>query len=700
MPECPADTDLKVPDLTYLGVNLQDGNGLVVESFCWHYGPDNIQNEGHLHHEYLFNDLIHMETIPKNQDSKSVIFVNGTNHAFKADLATSHASCEAVDMSAGAQQWDAKSLHVLSELTGIPDHVSLSWILANLYQREWTKRIDEEQGLITFVYCKGDDGPKMQLTFLKSDKDYVAFDDLIQVLVVPENEAKPGYFLFDVYNVDKLDAKNTNALRLQQSLGIFQPPEGIVCTGLWKREQPVIQFPDQMSMSTELVDFQLKNIFYTSEFYDYTEKLVRIELHSGYTPGFVSPRHSRPRDDVHPVKYVRDFEYGLGFWQDMETGDCGIHAMRTNGDDISKEMFPSQMSVTNKSLPVEIFKMLHPSEIYDFGNMFYTGRCLSQSHLTGLRYLHVQNNKLTEACFSDGTWNINTLNNSMNVPFYRKTFDLSRPREGPDFTPYLAKVTHFYDVEFHEPDASYFDISECVSDSSLTRHYILKTKASSELLDPDNNNEPFAREDQRSPLFKRMPRFVSAMKASLQDTLQLPGVRVYDVFAEEPITSHRETAQHSLLIGFAVLDFPPDMLSTYNSSQMNSVRARGVYQSIDNINRTLYGFLKKEDDFVLKFQWVDYYRRQDGKTVNGTFRELLTVASIMEVNEAAFKSKVAAKQKKIEAAPEQQGEGIGAGAVIAVAFCMALLGVGVGIALGWKLWKSGTSFGYTIHTNI
>lgn len=704
MPECPASTDPVVSDLTSLNVNLGTGNGLVVESFCWFYNSQDTPNEGHLHHEYLFDQLIHFEVYPKNQESKTVIFVNRTEHAFKADLTSSleDTKCNASIMANDAQ-WDTKSLHVLSKLTHNPDHVSLAWILSHLDERDWIKRIDSEQGLLSFVSCDDNqNGPKVQLTFLKSGKGLV-FDDLIQVLVVPktENNEKKGYFLFDVYNVDKLDAKNTSPLRLQQSLGIFQPPEGLVCPNFMKREQLEIQFPDQMSMSTELVDFEHKKIYYTSEFYDYTEKLVRIELHSGYTPGFVSPRHSRPQDEVHPVKYVRDFEYGLGFWQDLETGDCGIHPMHTNGDDISQEMFPDKVTVKNadnSSSVGDVFKMYHPHEIYDFQDMYYTGRCLSQSRVTGLRYIHLQNEKLTEACFSDGTWKINTLNNSMNLPFYRKTYDLSKPREAPDFTPYLEKVTHFYDVEFHEPDASYFDISDCVSDASLTKHYILKTKATTKLLDPNNKNEPFPDEEQHSPLFKRMPRFVSAMKASLQTKLQLPGVRIFDVFAEEPITGETENGQHSLLIGFAILDFPSEMLSTYNSSQMNSYRARGVYHGIDHINRTLYGFLKNDNGFTLNFNWNDYYR-DNGKTSNGTFWESMTVESIMEINKAAFESK-AAKQKKIEAPAKQTGEGIGAGAVIAVAFCMTLLGVGVGMALGWKLWKSGTSFGYTIHTNI
>lgn len=70
LPECPADSDLKSNDLNNLDVKLKDGNGLVTESFSWIYKND-IQQEGHLHLEYLFDDIIHFEAFPKNKAKKT-----------------------------------------------------------------------------------------------------------------------------------------------------------------------------------------------------------------------------------------------------------------------------------------------------------------------------------------------------------------------------------------------------------------------------------------------------------------------------------------------------------------------------------------------------------------------------------------------------------------------------------------------------
>ena len=702
LPDCPDDfaSAEESSDLDSLAINLPEGHGLATESFCWYYDKDEKPSDGHLHHEYLFDQLIHFEVFPKNKQQKTVIVVNGTEHAFEANLTSSKDSTKCnSDIMKSSPKWNADSVHLLSDLTTVSEHLSLSWILANVGKRSWVRKDNAEQVLASFVSCE-DGGSEIQMTFLSDGESPVLFDNLIQVLVVPQDKDTKGYYLFDVYNVDEMDPKNTNPIQLQQSLGIFQSPEGISCDSFMIQDQLKVEFPDQMSMSTELVDFEHRKIYYTSEFYDYNEKLVRIELHSGYTPGYVSPRHSRPQDDVDPVKYIRDFEYGLGFWRDMDTGDCGIHVMNTNHDDISKEMFPNQVDYKNKdnvTSTVTLYKMTHPHEIYNFKDLHYTGRCLSQSYVTGLRYIQVINDKLTEVCVADGNWTINTLNTSISMPFYRKTFNLSKPREAPDFTPVVEQVTHFYDVEFHEPDPSYFDISDCV-DTSLTRHYILRTKSSTKLLDPKNNNDALPEEKQRSPMFQRMPRFTSAMKSSLQKFLNVPGVRVFDVFAEEPLTGAKETNEHTVIIGFAILDFPPEMSSTYDSEQMDAYRARGVYQGISAINMTMYQKQEKKE-FVLNFKWEDYYRDADGKTVSGMFREKMTVDNIMEVTKTAF-AKVAPKDKEMKAPAKQEGEGIGAGAVVAVAFCMTLLGVGIGMALGWKLWKSGTSFGYTIHTNI
>ena len=701
-------------DLTTLIQSLDEGIGLHIESSCVFVKETDRSNFSV--EEFLYKEKLHYDAgFSSSSEAKKYVIVLDGSKGFVASLKKRGSNCE---KKTSVSQWDNKSASLLND-TISEEYVSLAWIFQNADQRTWTRTVSEKERMVKFVSCSSGGYPSIQFNFLRMNEDNsVTLGSLLEVMVAfSSNE----YSLFSVYEMDYIFKNESSLEQLEQNFGLFQPPTGETCDnylkeGVNEETLPTVKkFPDAMSLSSEIVDFGAKKISYTREVYSFAQNLSRIELHSGgRAANFVSPRFNEPTAKNHPVTMIHDFKSGLVFVIDMQSDFCEILSMEDyyrNNDDIPPDMNPGCTSESSNE--DHCMDMYHPYEIHSFKDYKYAGKCVSQGQIPGFKFIMDKRPLVHEACFADGTWSIGYVQKSSNffdqysLPFYIKTYNMSANRTSPDFEPHLLKVVHFYDVDFTPPDASYFDISKCFGAPDESKHYLVQTTGRTQRCEDEDCD--IEADSSESPLFYKISLFTSKLRSSLAEKLNVAPIRIFDLFVEEPESS-LEWADHDLIVGFGLLDIDYQYL-TSEANQLSFKQARDQYRPLKKVEEDIANLLASDDGFKIVFHWNDSYFFKDesveGKptiTKEAVFQETITVTTMKKIDQQSFNEMSKAADEVLEtenAANAAAAEGgIGAGAVVAVAFLMAILGVAIGIAVGYKLWKSGTSFGYTIHTNI
>ena len=691
LPACPDTTtadQFGKTEIEKIFLPLDDGKGLHIESSC--VMVDGTKRTKLTSEEFLYSNLIQYEALTESDDKKEkhIIVVNDTK-GFETTLSKDTSLCNKKSTS-GSDKWDKSSLDLLETLGFSGDFVSLAWILQTASDRTWYKILSESDQMTKLISCSSSTDqetdvsepafPKLQMNFLQTDDAFDHLGNLLEVMVAVSDSQ---YHLFTVYQADYITKEEATIEQLVQNFGLFQPPDGELCDNyaldnVGLENAPEIKyFPDQMSLSSEAVNFETKKVQYTSEFYNFNQDLARIELHSGGRSSagnnYVSPRFANEKEKDFagndPVTLIHDFKSGQVFVIDLESDFCEIKEMKSylNSDNIPGDMHPEKCNGT--SLSSECVAMFHPSEIYYFNDYIYAGKCLSQSQVPGLKFIfeHTAGKKgrVDEVCFADGTWSIGSIKkgsdlmDKYSIPFYIKRYDKKQPRTAPDFEPYVSQVVHFYDVEFRPPDASYFDVSHCFAGPDQSRHFVLMSRSKTLLCLTDDCSS--LAETPTVPLFWKLPVFTAELRKALSDKLEVAPIRIYDLFVEEPNRSEKESEDHDIVIGFGLLDINSHHLAS-EQNQLSFKEASKLYRPIEKVEDTMTELSKSDDGFKLDFIWPDLYmettKSENGEQTrtltDGTFKESVQVDKIKmmkseefeEMSEEAKANSGAVKPKK------------------------------------------------------